>query len=193
MYWCTVFASKQISQLDPITKLPVLLAGKALMSLVMFPTHVTPMKQRVTLNILDTSTCLECLIQITTMSFTEIAFTEVCLTDTALISLTVPSSFRLSGIRGYRSTWAAPGPGLLLPRGKVFLSVEPHLSSIPYADHSGVQPLPAGPATAPGPRPEGNAIAMETAPAPSVAPFSSPSPPALPGGAPGRRARVPIL
>lgn len=41
-----------------------------------------------------------------------------------------------------------------------------------------------GPHQAPGPRPEGNAIAMETAPAPSVAPFSSPSPLALPGHAP---------
>ncbi|KAL1767987.1 hypothetical protein HispidOSU_004604, partial [Sigmodon hispidus] len=54
-------------------------------------------------------------------------------------------------------------------------------SFITDADHSGAQPLLAQPHQAPGPRPEGNAIAMETAPAPSVAPFSSPAPPALPG------------
>lgn len=61
------------------------------------------------------------------MSFSENAFTEACLTATDMISLTVPSSCRFSGIRGgYRSTWAAPGPGLLLPRVMVFLSAQPH-------------------------------------------------------------------
>lgn len=48
------------------------------------------------------------------------------------------------------------------------------------------EPSPSrpGPHQAPGPRPEGNAIAMETAPAPSVAPFSGPAPRALQGRAP---------
>lgn len=144
-----------------------------------------PGEDRVTLNISDTSTCQECLIQITTMPSTETVFTEVCLRATAPISLNSSILFQVLWRSGpqVRLDCTRPWP----PAATWYGLSECGTPTSPLSPLQTIQessPSLQGPHQASGPRPEGNAIAMETAPAPSVAPFSSPSPPELPGGAP---------
>lgn len=116
------------------------------------------------------------------------AFHRNCVHRGLLNSLGRPCFLQQSHPLPRSPAFGAPGPLGPWPPAATWsgLSEYESPSSSPSLLQIIQEPSPSrpGPHQAPGPRPEGNAIAMETAPAPSVAPFSGPAPRALQGRAP---------